>query len=334
MPPTSECEANRNYTGDDVRRSKKFDHLISETREILHHKLTTEVKYLNTYYNFDLERAMNDSYQVRRFLHKANGSIELAVKSIIASFQWIKSNKLRDLRESDFPGEVFLLGAVFPYEKDKFGRPTNYMRVKNHVLIKELTKLKIQFIYYLALMTDDEAGEDGVTIVVDLNGISISHLDLEMALSLSSMREHLPYSAAYVILVDLPFIARTGFNLIKYALPTELRELMVVIDRKDLTKYIDINNIPKFLGGKCKTPYSGPEMVPPGSITSAEYARKVLKLKSDRIEKIAKLCLPLIEAARREAGWELDANENVFSRKTLNKDPTEHISNSDLALTL
>lgn len=333
MPPTAADTSRNSINSNDIRRNTKYDHLIPQTREILRHKLTTQAQYADTYYKFDFDRAMAEDYHVRRFLIKCSGSVDSAVASIIASFQWIKNNNLRELKESDFPIEAYLLGAIFLYQPDLGGRPTMYFRIKNHVVIKELTKLKVQLISYLALKADDLGGESGVAVINDMTDVSLSNLDLEMALSLTVIREHLPYSGAIIMAVELPFIARAAYNVVKYAFPSDVRQTMVTISKKDLVKYIDIQNIPRFLGGTCKVPYSGPSVVPPGSISSVEYARKFLKLTAERIEKIAKIHIPMIENAQKDSGWEWDENLNVIPIDTSNDLKCDQpVNDSSLAL--
>lgn len=297
-----------------ILRNTKFDYLIPETRQLLKETLINDPKYIDTYYNYDLERAMINTLQVRRFLHKASGSVDSAVKLMISSFQWIKNLKLRELTDSDFPIELYLVGIGFIYEKDLAGRPTMYVRIKNQHLSRELTKSR--FLFYLALKIDEMSDESGLTVICDLKDISLANVDIELSLSLASMRDYLPYSGALIITIDLPFIARAAFNLVKYALPAELRELMVNIERKDLVKYVDINNIPQFLGGKCKTPCIGPNVVPNGSIWAEDYAKNVLNLNSNRIERITKLCSSMIEDAKKEPDFDVDRYEKMLKTKS------------------
>lgn len=292
-----------------LRLSTKYDRLIGQTRDLLYSKLTTKKKFDGTFYQFDFDRAMKDDHSIRRFLLKSSGSVDSAVSSIISTFQWIKSNKLRELKDSDFPKEFYLIGPVFRYQPDAAGRPTVYFRIKSHIPIKEMIKLKVQFVAYLILQADDLGGDAGLTTICDVTDISLSNVDLEMALTLAEIRDHFPFTSAAILTIDLPLIARAAYNIVKYILPSEIRNTMANIKREDLHKHVPLENIPPFLGGKCQKPYAGPQVLPSGCIGLAEYARKKFNTSSERSEKIEKLHNEIFEAVKSELE-QLDVNGN------------------------
>lgn len=289
-----------NERDSDPRFNTKFDHLIEQTRQLLTQKIPDVPK--DTYYEFDVSRFMKEDFRVRRFLYKFNGSIELAVDSMISAFQWIKSNNLRDLQDTDFPTEIYLLGSVFLYEPDVNGRRVFYMRHKHNHTMKDIHELKMQFLAYNLLKAADAAGEAGLSMVVDMSGISWSNIELSMLTFLHQMGQNFPFEIALCLFVDLPKFCQATFNVFKYAFPSEVRSSVMAVSHDQLTKYIDINNIPPFLGGRCQMTYSGPQVVPSNSTYIVDHGKR-LGFHKDQIVRIFSFYRKEIEKLSKECPW-------------------------------
>ena len=267
-------ETNRDSGHSQIRYSTKFDHLIEETRNVLCQRLRDENE--DSYYKFDLNRAMEEDFRVRRFLLKSNGSVDSAVKSMITTFHWIKKYGLREAGMSQmFPIEVALLGSVFIYEPDLNGRKVLYMRYKYNNVIKEVYDMKTRIIAYILITADDESGEDGFSLVIDMLGISWSNLELGILSFFHQMSQNFPFSIALSLFVDLPFFCQATFNVFRYAFPPDVRPSVLAISRDQLSQYVDIKNIPPFLGGTCPVPFSGPSVVPKNSVHIIDVGRKL-----------------------------------------------------------
>lgn len=277
----------------ELRSNKEYNYLIPQVRRLVQEKLQQAGS--KAYYQFDYDRFMTQEWPARRFLLKCKGSVEAAAQGVINSWAHIKDLELRDIKDDYFIREVFLLGAAFLYEPDRDGRPTMYVRPANRIAVKELNDLGLRYMFKLILESDDIAGERGLTVVADVRDITVADLDMTLAIALARASSHLPFSAATVIVLDLPFFARAAHRLISYVISSEIRKAYIFCSREDLTKYIDEENIPPCLGGKCTRPCCGPSAVPEGVTTSlAEYLRK-RNIKSSRIEKIEEFFTSVLE---------------------------------------
>lgn len=281
----------------DPRRNTSYDHLIPSVRSQLVKSLT-HIEYQDRYYQFDLDQALKVDYFVRRFLVINSGNVDNSLKQLINSFVWKKKHRLREMTDSDLPAEYFAVGGAFRYEKDKDGRPTIYLRATHNIGCKDINPLCELQIYYFALQTDDEAGDLGATYVFDLSNSSvIKHFDFNLAMALETLRNTLPYSVAHVIAIDLPALARYGWNIVKYAMPHEVRCVMKTVSRSEVLKYIDPANLPPFLGGICERAHCGPKAVPVDSPPLAEYLRNQLRLSDASIRNVMNAIAPLLRAS-------------------------------------
>ena len=268
----------------ELRSNTKYDHLIPEVREKLYAKLQ-EPANQGTYYESDLEKAMISTWAVRRFLLKHHSADSTAC-AMVKAYQWFKKMQLRDTDSEDLIAEMYSVGGVFRYENDRAGRPTIYFRLCKHHSVKEMSKLLVKHVYRLIREADDDSGDKGLTIVADLNGLTVSNIDIEICLAMARARDYFVHNVVAIIIIDLPWIAKAAQNMVKYALPTEVRLAFINASKKELTNYIDQDNLPDFLGGNCSRPHSGTAAVPSGCRTFAEYARKQLNLSDERIGKI------------------------------------------------
>ena len=293
-------DCNLNITN--VHLDATYDHLIKETREILYKKLTNDDNYANCYYLQDLNMVMEKDYLVRRYLHKSQGSVDSAVSTMVGALEWVKRYKLHEFKDSHFPREVLALGSTFLYEPDLAGRKTLYIRCKFNCNIKELDEFKYTFVAYKLFRAAEEAGEAGFTLVTDFSETPWSRVQLSWFNFFLEVANHFPYAISVNLSVNLPAICQGAFKIFKYALPADTRSKIQMISRDQLTQYIDIHNIPPFLGGKCQTAYSGPLVVLKGSPYLVDYFRRHGFL-SSQVRKIHHFYKGELTLLTKECSW-------------------------------
>ena len=153
-------------------------------------------------------------------------------------------------------------------------------------------------LFYLALLADDEAGDLGATYVFDLSNSSvIKHFDFSLVMSLATLRNTLPYGITHCIAIDLPFVARASWNIVKYTLPYEIRSVMIAVSKDHIQKYIDAKNLPHFLGGTCKKPYCGSKAVPVKCPSMTEYFTRELNLSQEKVDHVLNCFAPILREA-------------------------------------
>jgi hypothetical protein len=215
-------------------------------------------------YQVDIDKTMTSDYWVEKFLEWNRGSIIKSVEGILHSLQVQKEYRLRELKESDFASEAFLVGSVFRYEVDRKGRRTLFSQMRFSPSCPHTREMSKQFALFLHLKMEEDSGEQGYICVNDFAGLTFNNVDFKLIKAALDMRLIFPNSAHLFICVNVPFAIRAVFNSIKYAMPPEERKGFLMITPNELQQIIDVDNIPDFLGGRCKTPYKGPGLVPKG----------------------------------------------------------------------
>lgn len=286
----------------DPRYNKVYDHLIDKTRQVLKNKLTGDSRLTGSYYDKDVELAMEEEYRVRRFLLKTSGSVESAAACMVSTFQWIRKNRLRDLKDSDFPQEVHMLGSMFLYQPDLAGRNVFYMRHRHNSTIKEVYDMKVQYMAYQLFKAAEASGEPGFTLVTDLSDTPWSRIQFCLLKFFLQLAQYFPHGIALALYIDLPYLCQEGYKVFKYALPLDIRSTLNLISRDQLVKYIKVDNIPPFLGGKCQIEYSGPSVVPKDSLCIVDYGLKN-GLKREVIANFYKFYRNEIQLLSHECPW-------------------------------
>lgn len=304
----------------DPRKNTTYDNLIPQVRNQLVQTLKLD-EHKQNYYEFDLKQALKCDHSIRRFLVINSGNIDNTLKQIVSSFAWKKKYKLRELNDSSFPSQLHQMGGMFRYVKDKDGRPTLYLRATHHIGNKDIHSMVEKHLFYLALMVDDEAGNLGATYVFDLSNSSvIKHFDFSLVMSLATLRNTLPYGITHCIAIDLPFVARASWNIVKYTMPMEIRSVMITVSKNNIEKYIDNANLPLFLGGSCKRPYCGHKAIPLKSPSMDQYLKLELNLSQEKIDLILTSFAPIVEESNRlDNYFDADLNGNRTLISSLNQ---------------
>lgn len=270
---SSEMDSNLNK-----RCHHKFDKVIPIVREKLM-KFRDEKSTCDDMYNEDIADAMNNDFTIRRFLVLNDGKPEAALASLLDAFRWYKKMSFRDMKDDYFPAEVYQVGAVFPYEPDKDGRSTIYVRMKCSPRIPELVDAIKHYVSFLLWKVDQESRERGWVVITDFEGSSFSGWDLDFArYFVIVMRYYFPTGLHLKICVDIGIVWRGLWIVMKDILPKRFSKILIFLPRDKLTKYVANENIPRFIGGTCKRPFNGLAVVPNGAPSGVHFAENVLGL--------------------------------------------------------
>ena len=282
-----------------ARLSDRYDDHIASVRSLVQaavRALPEEERGIH-YYAEDVDEISD--YGVRRFLVEWGGREDVTVKQILSSLRWKKSMKLRDVRDNYFPIDMWFIGGVFIYERDREGRLTFHIRLKTAVTIRELMPTIKQFLAYLSWKIDSAAGEDGYIVLVDFQDISFKNCDLEMAKYVLELKDVFPNGLKTLLAIDCPLIARAAWNMVKFAIPADKRHIMQLVSRSEVTKFVPPENLPSYLGGTCGTKFCGPSVVPTGSPTSVQFGIDHLGMQEEKSIKLFRTYQPMIAEAER-----------------------------------
>lgn len=209
------------------------------------------------YYLEDIKLIENMDFLLQRYIIMQRKNVDASVKMVSQMLKWRKERKLYEMKDEQFLQEFTLSGAAFLYEPDKFGNRTVYLRasmVKNCNEVKQAMK---DFLTYLVFQVDDSKDGTPFSVIMDLTNVTWNNYDLDLLMHfVAQLKDYFPVNLDYVLAINFPWLLSTAWTLIKRSLPTEKRGVVQFISSDKVFEYIDKDNVPDFLGGACKRPYS------------------------------------------------------------------------------
>lgn len=103
---------------------------------------------------------------------------------------------------------------------------------------------------------DDSVSGESWSVVFDLTNTGWSNYDIDLLMHfLTLLREYFPVNLDYVLAINFPWVLTAAWAIAKRLIPPERRDVVMFISEKEIGNYIDIENVPDFLGGTCKRPH-------------------------------------------------------------------------------
>ncbi|RWS15214.1 Motile sperm domain-containing protein 2-like protein [Dinothrombium tinctorium] len=276
-----------------VEFSNRSAPLVKYVRERF---LEEYIKHPNQFDARDVEKIKNDDWFVKRFVLARNRNKKKALTMMIESMKWRKAENFYDLKPSAFPEGMFRLGVLFPYENDKEGNSTIYIRIKFFTRIPELTEISKQYFCYI-LFQALERVEDGkdVTAIIDFKDAGPKNCDFGFVLFIfSKLTKYFPFLKGNFIVVDLTAIFYALWIVLKNMLPSSYSRKFKFVNRETIGEYVETENLPDFLGGTCRRPHRGDEMVPEGCLNNFDFLFQN-GLSPKRIDEILNLFQPMFD---------------------------------------
>lgn len=243
----------------------------------------------------DIDTIKNDDWPVYRYVSIQNGDEDKALDQLITSYRWRKTMGIRNLDPGWFPDLIWRCGPLFLYEPDKKGRPTMYSRCKFVLCVKEITKYEQLFTAYQTWHVDEAANGGGWTLILDFAGTGLRNTDFDLLkFFLNLLMVQFPRGIEYILVINLPFILRVFWGLVKTWIPSDRVDMIKFVDSESILEYIDKDKLPDFLGGTCQKPHKGWKVTPKNCPDVFEFGEKVAKITRKRCEEIYKLFEPLI----------------------------------------
>lgn len=164
-------------------------------------------------------------------------------------------------RADQFASEFYIMMGAFPFGVDKMGVPVLYLRARIHR--RWSAKLNESFQRYVAWQIDcitkshpdskvaKSVGSSGrekdgsFGICFDCLSVSYSCLDMDFLRYLVRVLVHsYPTYCRYALCVDLPWLFRSVWKLVRSWLPEDAQNSVQLITSKQLTEFIDADQIP------------------------------------------------------------------------------------------
>lgn len=183
----------------------------------------------------------------------------------------------------------------------RFSLHSKKSKFKNSTFDFSFFTLKLKFYILLFLFCfnsqiDQKASGSGYIFCVDFEDAKLCNVDFEMCkYIIYILKTFFPCGVAYILIVDLPWILRTFWGMVRSWIPSDNRDLIKMATRKDIHLFIDKNHLPDYLGGNCALPYKGEKVVPKNCPTLFEFASKKLKLNDQTCDRILSIYEPILE---------------------------------------
>lgn len=243
-----------------------YTHLVKELRKLI----IADIEENPDKYNpKDVKKVYNDDWFISRYLLR----MKLDVKS---SHQMLK--KALEFRNSptisltEFPAEFYQIGAIFSYEPDRKGNIPVYMRIRVHQKIPLVQRFLKSFLFNVIEEADKKAGGKGIVLVFDLQGASLSNVDMDLLFFvITTLVNYFPKGLSYMLVHELPWFLRSCWVIAKQWLSEDHKDLVKFSDSQTIYEYFIQENLPDFIGGTCKRNY---HTVPDNSLTIPQAAKR------------------------------------------------------------
>ncbi|KAL6450024.1 CSR1 Phosphatidylinositol transfer protein CSR1 [Candida maltosa Xu316] len=225
----------------------------------------TPLRFLTQYDPKEQHRALsrvprNDLVDnlILRFVRARKWDTERAIEMMAKSLQW---------RSTEFPADIWAMEGDAPSYidgtnkgRDKNNNPIFMFQAKKHLTadspLEQNQRYAVVTIEWVRLfLREVSESVDTCTIVFDLTGFSLKNADYSTIKFLAEVFEaHYPETLGFILIHNAPWIFSTVWNIIKNWLdPVVASKIHFTKDAKELSKFIDPNLIPDYLGGEDTT---------------------------------------------------------------------------------
>ncbi|KAI9368545.1 CRAL-TRIO domain-containing protein [Aspergillus egyptiacus] len=246
---------------------------IKSIKEVLHDTTAEELRagLLSTAKN------ENPDALVLRFLRARKFDVAKSLNMMLRSMLWrikqvrveekvllnTETQALAESKDKSKPheaqeGEAFLaqmrMGKCYQHGHDKKGRPVNVVRVKLHKPSAQSTEVINRFILHIIESTRLllVSPVDTSTVVFDMTGFTLSNMEYApVKFIIECFQDNYPESLGTLLIHNAPWIFSGIWKIIKgWMDPVIVSKVHFTNSAKDLSKFIDMDKLPKELGGE------------------------------------------------------------------------------------
>ncbi|XP_054169302.1 uncharacterized protein LOC128966478 [Oppia nitens] len=228
----------------------------SELNEInnIRKKLKNEYE-LNTedYYAMDVERALNDNWQIQRFRLAIDDNDESkAYKMLISALKWRKTYGLLDRNDDYYPKELYEINSTQVSGPDSEGRYILWNSGRNvKKPSREILPLIIQFIVHHIEKLDILSASNGMLMVTDFSFIGLANYDGEQVRQVNQILfAYYPGLLKYCYVINFPSAFIPFFKLFLMFLKKNMRDNLKLISMTEIERFVQMDVIPQDFGEK------------------------------------------------------------------------------------
>lgn len=201
------------------------------------------------YHPIDIERVRSDDWEVRRYVVNFDNEDD-AFKGLIRVLKWKKSFGLHDRSDDYFPKEFHLIFGHEDYSRDRKGRLVAWNVEDRYRKIGDLSPLIQQFLAHQLEKLDRNAGPDGWVSINDCSKAGMASVDMNMSKFRTESLNYYPGGMQLSLNVDMPWILRSAFKVIKGFITKKIRDSVILITREEIVDYVEPESIPECFGGQ------------------------------------------------------------------------------------
>uniref|UniRef100_H2YYW2 CRAL-TRIO domain-containing protein n=1 Tax=Ciona savignyi TaxID=51511 RepID=H2YYW2_CIOSA len=205
----------------------------------------------------DVDSFMNDDMFTSYYCLWAKTIPAEAVKLAVKSFKLRKVNGIHDLTPESVGMDTMKKGYVFLLGRDLNGSRVLHMRTGSMQKKDKEVNQKL-LLYWLARIHKAEPGKR-ITFIMDTTGTGLMNSDMSfVTFIIDCFATYFPGLLARNIVYNLPGVLNAMWKLVSKMLSPEQREVTILCGKSEITKYIDLDNLPEEMGGKKTFQYSYP----------------------------------------------------------------------------
>ncbi|KAJ7371791.1 Motile sperm domain-containing protein 2 [Desmophyllum pertusum] len=222
-------------------------HRINELRRRFFHENGSN---LHEFYEQDVKRVRDDDRWLSCFLKSRKQEVNDALPALVECVRWRKTFGVNELTERSIDRRLFEAGFLFPYNQDKDG---NSLVMFTGKLYKKDPQQHLELKRYLVFILEKHArlfpGRK-ITMIFDMQETGLSNMDLEFVrFIISCFRDYFPWTLAWLIVVELPWILSAAWKIVKSWLSAEAVNKIRFLNKAELAELIDEDKLLIRLGG-------------------------------------------------------------------------------------
>ncbi|CAN8029683.1 unnamed protein product [Ixodes persulcatus] len=175
----------------------------------------------------------------------------------ISHFVFVFSLPFAEIKEESIPKAFFEQKAIYPYNKDKLGCYVLVLQNKNYTKnMADAIQVKQVFLYFLEKLYN-EHGAKKVTMLLDCTDAGLSNLDIDFTKFIFNVfLKRYPMGLGYVIVYDMPWLFNAAWKVIRGWMMPEAAERVKMVNKSQITDFIDPKDLPVRMGGTDTYEYS------------------------------------------------------------------------------
>lgn len=171
------------------------------------------------YESDDYDIIKENDYSVWRYLDEKDGDADEAYQMLVKSMRWRKQMDVKNLRDTDFPRELFRIAANHIYVKDKSGLITYYNRLSLPPPPKEFFPIMSRLLVFALDIMDRIVQQTRCKfgIIIDCrNPVTQTSLDVpSMRDMMACVQGNYPSCVGYVAYYEMSAVMKAAHKMVR-----------------------------------------------------------------------------------------------------------------------